>query len=256
MLAPAVKAKVKDFINKGQKIEAIKYLRELYPLSLKEAVDWVDYLSGSRSTGHSSSTSSHTPTPLTQVAKEKVKSLVRRGQQIQAIKYLREEYQLTLAQAKQLTDLASEESGMATPFRFNSASLAFYIFAFVGTVFLVVTFYFLWRDYQITNDSITVIGRVIDLQYGNVDHNSGAIPVIEYVWKGKKKVVNGSTSSNPPAVEMGEKVEVIINRSDPDEVVINLISERYFLMIIFGIMGSIFGAIGYIGMFYRGKNLR
>jgi hypothetical protein len=186
------------------------------------------------------------------VARERVKSLVRKGQTLQAIKYLRDEYQLTLAQAKQLTDLAAEEPGMTTTFRFNSASLAFYIFALVGTIFLSVSCFFFWRDYQITHDSVTVTGRVIDLQFGSVDHNSGAIPVIEYTWKGKKNVVYGSTSSNPPAVDKGEKVEVIINRSNPEQVVINLVSERYFLILIFGIMGIIFSAIGYIGVFYRG----
>ncbi len=255
MLTNAVKAKVKDFVDNGQKIEAIKYLREQYPLSLKEASDWVDEVSGNRSTEPALSLEqSNLSTPLTSVAKERVKSMVRKGQTIQAIKYLRDEYQLTLAQAKQLTDLAAEEPGTSAPFRFNSASLAFYIFALVGTVFLSVVCYFLWRDYQITHDSVTVTGRVIDLQYGTADHNGGAIPVIEYTWKGKKNIVYGSTSSNPPAVDLDEKVEVIINRSDPGQVVINLVSERYFLILIFGIMGIIFSAIGYIGVFYRGNH--
>lgn len=254
MLTNAVKDKVKDFVDKGQKIEAIKYLRDQYPLSLKEASDWVDYVSGNRLTAPATSTvQSNSSTPLTTVAKERVKSMVRKGQTLQAIKYLRDEYQMTLAQAKQLTDLAAQETGVSETFRFNSASLAFYIFALVGTIFLSVVCYFLWRDYQITHDSVTVTGRVIDLQ-GNADHSSGAIPVIEYTWKGKKKVVYGSTSSNPPAVDIGEQVEVIINRSDPDQIVINLISERYFLILIFGLMGCIFSAIGYMGVFYRGKN--
>ncbi len=256
MLTNAEKDKVKDFIDKGQKIEAIKYVREQYPLSLKEASDWVDYVSGNRLTAPATSTEqSNSSTPLTTVAKERVKSMVHKGQTLQAIKYLRDEFHLTLSQAKQLTDLAAEETGRSSSFSFNSASLAFYIFALVGTVFLSVVCYLLWRDYQITHDSVTVTGRVIDLQYGSVDHNSGAIPVIEYIWKGKKNVIYGSTSSNPPAVDVGEKVEVIINRSDPTQVVINLISERYFLILIFGLMGCIFSAIGYTGVFYRGKNL-
>ena len=255
MLTQAAKDKVKEFIDKGQKIEAIKYLRDQYPLSLKEASDWVDYISGNRTSEPSTTSTELKPSaPLTNVAKERVKSMVRKGQTIQAIKYLRDEFQLTLTQAKQLTDLAAEEPGTSAPLRFNSALLAFYIFALVGTLFFSVACYFLWRDYQITHDSITVTGRVIDLQFGSADHNSGAIPVIEYTWKGKTNIIYGSTSSNPPAVDIGEKVEVIINRDDPSKVVLNLISERYFLILIFGIMASIFSAIGYIGVFYRGKN--
>jgi ribosomal protein L7/L12 len=255
MLTNADKDKVKDFIDKGQKLAAVKYLRDRHGLTLQAASGWVDYLNGNTLTPPTVKTEQNNPaTPLTSVAKERVKSMVRKGQTLDAIKYLRDEFQLSLVQAKQLTDLAAEETGTYTtaPFRFNSSFLVFYIFAFVGTIFLLVSTYLWWRDYQITHDSITVTGRVIDLQYGSADHNSGAIPVISYTWKGKRTTVYGSTSSNPPAVEIGEPVEIIINRTDPGKVVINLLSERYFLIIIFGIMGFIFGAIGYIGSFYRG----
>lgn len=37
MLSNAVRVKVKDFIRKGQNIQVIKYLKEQYPLSHKEA---------------------------------------------------------------------------------------------------------------------------------------------------------------------------------------------------------------------------
>jgi len=250
MLSNAVKVKVKDFIVKGQKIAAIKYLREQYPLSLKEASDWVEYLGG----GSVAKPSAFSEIPtLTTIAKAKVKSLVQKGKYIQAIKYLKEEFQLSLEQAKELIDLASQEAGLSPGFSLRGTALAMYIFAFLGTIFFIIAAYFYWIDYQITHDSIRVTGKVIELQYDNADQGSGAIPVVEYSWKGKTKVYHGSIYSNPPAVEVGEKVEIIVSRTDPDKFVVDLISERYILIFIFGILGFVFGAIGYIGIFYTGR---
>jgi len=251
MLISAVKDKVKDFIGKGQKIAAIKYLREQYPISLKEASDWVEYLRGG--TPAKPSAFSETPT-LTTIAKEKVKSLVQNGKYIQAIKYLKEEFRLSLEHAKELIDLASREAGASPGFSMKGTALGMYMFALFGSLFFIVATYFYWKDYQITHDSITVTGSVIELQYDNSDHSSGAIPVVEYTWKGKTKVHHGSTYSNPPAVEVGEKVEVIIWRTDPDKVILDLISERYLLIFIFGILAFVFGAIGYAGIFYTGSS--
>ncbi|MEQ1586710.1 MAG: DUF3592 domain-containing protein [Cyclobacteriaceae bacterium] len=253
MLNDQIKAKVKDFIAKGQKIEAIKYLRENYPLSLSEAKDWIDYLSGEASVEPGELP--HTkPTPLTAVAREKVKSLVRAGKQLQAIKYLRDEYQLSLVQAKELVDVASNESGVQSAVSFmNSGVIAYYIFGGIGTLFLVLAAYFYWQDYTITHDSIIVSGKVIELQFGSADRESGALPVVSYQWKGQPKLYYGSIYSNPPAVEVGEKVDLIVSRNNPDQVTLNIFSERYLFMIVFGFLGLIFALIGYLGLFTRVK---
>lgn len=253
MLSIAVKDKVKEFIAKGQKITAIKYLREQYPLSLQDAAHWVDFLSGETKVKPSAfpAQDSH---PLTAVAKKKVKSLIHKGKYTEAIKYLRDEYQLSLEQSKQLIDLVASELETSVPrMKIKSTTLAMYILALLGTIFWVIALYFLWKDYHITHDSVTVTGTVIELQYDQADHGSGAIPVVEYSWKGNKKIHYGTTYSNPPAVDIGEEVEVIISRKDPSLSILNLLSERYFLIFIFGILGLVFNAIGYVGLFYKFK---
>jgi ribosomal protein L7/L12 len=250
MLNDQVKAKVKDFIATGQKIEAIKYLRDNYPLSLADAKAWIDYLSGESSVEPGAL--SHTKSPLTAVAHEKVKSLVRVGKQLQAIKYLIDQYQLSLVQAKELVDAASNESGVKPTVTFrNPGMLGFYIFAGIGTLFLLIAAYFYWQDYTITHDSIIVTGKVIELRYGSSDLKSGAIPVVSYQWKGQPKLYYGSIYSNPPAVEVGEKVDLIVSRNNPDLVTLKIFSERYLFMIVFGFLGLIFALIGYLGLFMR-----
>lgn len=251
MLNDQVKAKVKDFIAQDQKIEAIKYLRENYPLSLSEAKNWIDYLSGEASV-EPGTTLPQTKSPLTAVAHEKVKSLVRAGKQLQATKYLRDEYQLSLVQAKELVDTAMNEAGVKPAYTFmNQGVIAYYIFAGIGTIFLIVAMYLYWHDYTITHDSVIVSGKVVELQYGSADHESGAIPVVSYQWKGQPKLYHGSIYSNPPAVEVGEKVDLIVSRNNPDQVTLNIFSERYLFMIVFGFLGLIFALIGYLALFMR-----
>lgn len=253
MLNDQAKIKVKDFIARGQKIEAIKYLRENYPLSLPEAKNWIDYLSG-ETTVEPGAALPKAKSPLTAVAREKVRSMVRAGKQLQAIKYLRDKYQLSLGQAKELVDTATNESGVKPAFTFIvQGVIAYYIFAGIGTVFLVVAAYLYWQDYKITHDSIVVSGKVVELQYGSVDRESGAKPVVSYQWKGQSKLYYGSIYSNPPAVEVGDKVDLIVSRNNPDQATLNIFSERYLFMIVFGFLGLIFALIGYLGLFMRGN---
>lgn len=124
-----------------------------------------------------------------------------------------------------------------------------YAFTILATAFLFVVGFYYWKDFQIAHDSIIVTGRVTQLLYGSGDHGSGAAPVVAYQYKGKEKLYVGSIYSNPPSVEVGEKVEMIISRQNPDKDILNQISERYFLIMVFGILGLVFGAIGYTGVY-------
>lgn len=185
--------------------------------------------------------------PLAQVAKERVRTMLLQGQKIQAIKYLCDEYQLSLKEAMHLVDVVARESRVASPFSFRSGRIVLFVFGGLGTFFLLIATYAWWLDYRITHDSIVVTGEVIDLDYSG---GSGAAPVVAYTWKGKLKTCFGSTYSNPPAVEIGEQVEVLVNRNRPEEVVVNLITERFIFMGVFGFLGLVFGAIGFVGMFF------
>lgn len=216
MLSNAVRDKVKDFIRNGQKIQAIKYLKEQYPLSLKEAYILIETLSKEPD---------NTRTTWSEI----------RGRHMQDM----------------LTHRIRQVAGSPAS-SINRTPLTAYIFAIPGIMLLFIALYFYWKDYQIARDSVTITGRVIELSWSSANHEGGATPVVEYTWKGKTKVIYGTTYSNPPAVEPGEKIEVIISTTNPDKVILNIMTERYFLMLTFGIMGLIFTAIGY-AVFTFGK---
>ena len=251
MLSPHDKDKINDYLRKGKKIEAVKYLRDQYQLSLKDASDWIAFLSGDA------------PTPPTPTARQenqisnmsgdqKVKWLLQKGNYLEAIKQVRMERNLSLKEAKNYIDRFSKETGIRTNTAsgINTGSLGILIFLFVGISFLLVSLYLGWRDYRFYQNSVKVNGKIISLQYASdSDPGSGAVPIVEYTWRGQKLQITGDTYSNPPAVEIGESIEVLISQQDSKQIKLNIISERYFLIFIFGVIGIVFFAIGFVGKY-------
>jgi ribosomal protein L7/L12/nitrate reductase NapE component len=251
MLSSADKDKINEFLRKGKKLEAVKYLRDQHPLSLKDASDWVSFLAGESLQPPSFSRNEHLNSTNSAVD-QKVKWLLQKGDYLEAINYVREEKTLSLKEAKHYVDRFSRETGITIPSSssWKSGSIGMLIFLVVGTVFLIISIYLGLRDYSFYQNSIKVEGQVVELHYATVsDTNSGAVPVVEYVWQGKTRRAYGDTYSNPPAVEIGETIEVLISQQDNSQVKLNIISERYFLVIVFGIMGIVFFAIGFVGKY-------
>ena len=243
MLPLESQTKVKEFLKRGQKIEAISFLCNEHQLSLLDAKQWVSYLAGETTQLPGTQTSAISPT----IMRARVEELLRSNNKTKAVKMVMDEYQISLKQAKELVDAADTRSGFSLPK--NPASIVFLIFAGLGTIFMLLSMYWLWTDYQFTSNATPATGEVIDLYYG-MGNGNGAAPVIEYTWKGTKMTYQGSTYSNPPAVEIGEQVELFVNPDNPKDVVINLISERYILIFVFGFIGFVFSMIGYLGVWF------
>jgi ribosomal protein L7/L12 len=251
MLTSADKDKINEFLRKGKKLEAVKYLRDQHPLSLKDASDWVSFLAGESLQPPSFSRNEHLNS-TNMAVDQKVKWLLQKGDYLEAIKYVREEKTLSLKESKQYIDRFSRETGITIPSSssWKSGSIGMLIFLGIGTVFLIISIYLGLRDYRFYQNSIKVEGQIVALHYASEsDTSSGAVPVVEYAWQGKTLRVYGDTYSNPPAVEIGETIEVLISQQDNSQVKLNIISERYFLIIVLGIMGIVFFAIGFVGKY-------
>ena len=248
MLPPQSQAKVKELLQRGQKMEAIQFLCKEHQLSLPDAKEWVQYLAGETSIVPGTQTSTVSPALM----RARVDDLLRSNNKIQAVKMVIDEYQISLKQAKELVDAADTRPGFSLPK--SPAGIVFLLFAGLGTLFMLLSMYWLWTDYQFTSKAVPASGEVIDLYYG-MGSRSGDAPVIAYTWKGAKMTYQGSTYSNPPAVEIGEQVELFLNPDNPSDVVINLISERYILIFVFGFIGFVFSMIGYLGVWMGRKRV-
>jgi ribosomal protein L7/L12 len=237
MLSQQVKDKIRDLLTQGKKIEAIKYLRDQYSISLPEANDWINRFSDNLENSNEPILEP-SKKALTFLAKEKVK----------AISYLAKEFSLPLKEAKELVDSFGADARGKASFFFQGKSALFYIFACLGILFISIAAYIWWLDYSVTHHGTRVTGEVVELSYEYNNTENGAIPIISYQWESTLRTYQGNVYSNPPSYEVGEKVDLIISTDNPNKVVLDSIVERFLLAIIFGFLGCVICLIAYFGI--------
>jgi ribosomal protein L7/L12 len=116
-LDPVAESQLHELVARGQKIEAIKRVRELTGLGLKEAKDYVELLPRAATIA---TTSYIEPTPqvasnirLDPAAESRLHELVARGQKIEAIKRVRELTGLGLKEAKDYVEQLPSPTAIA-----------------------------------------------------------------------------------------------------------------------------------------------
>ena len=105
-LAPEHVEKIRQYLQNGQKIQAIAYYRQISNTSLKEAKEAIEELE-SPEIGQFTRLRAADDDP---VLESKLRSLLIQGKKIEAIKLYRERYGVNLKKAKQAID--SMQSGM------------------------------------------------------------------------------------------------------------------------------------------------
>lgn len=122
----------------------------------------------------------------------------------------------------------------------------FGIFALVGTIMgLVAAGAWLYTN-RFVREGVRTTGTVVDLV-----GSSSKAPVVAFeTAEGQRQVYTSGVSSSPPAYQLGEQVTLWYAPGHPDNVVLSGIS-RWLLPLIMGILFTIFGGIGYGGLFYQ-----
>jgi ribosomal protein L7/L12 len=247
MLSQQVKDKIRDLLAQGKKIEAMKYLRDQYPISLPEANDLITTFSDNLKSGNEAIFEPKEQA-LTFLAKEKVKAMLQNGQKLKAISYLMKDFSIPLKEAKELVDSFGINTRGKTVSIFQGKSALFYIFACLGILFISIAAYIWWLDYSLTHHGTRVTGEVVELSYEYNNTENGAIPIISYQWESTLRTYQGNVYSNPPSYVVGEKVDLIISADNPNKVVLDSIVERFLLAIIFGFLGCVICLITYFGI--------
>jgi ribosomal protein L7/L12 len=104
---PALATQLRDLEAKGKKLEAVRLLRKTTGLGLADAVRIVDKLAASGKPVTLDKTTSGTGTAMANIGPDheaELRTLVAAGQQIQAIKMVRELTGMGLKEAKDLVD--------------------------------------------------------------------------------------------------------------------------------------------------------
>ena len=231
--------KVEKFLQNGEKVRAIKYIKDTYGFSLEQSRILVEAIEG-HATTETASRNAGTDT-LSASATARVSELLRAGKKIEAIRYVKDSLNVRLKQAKTLVEEVERSvhpvrPGSATP----AARLVLLLFGIVGLVFVSIAGYLFYSQNRSIQTSDLVPGRVIRL----VTQSDGmSAPVIEYRWNGQKWLHASKTYSSPPAYDLDEEVPVYVNRADPSDIIVNTFLDRWFLVTIFGSMGLLFTGI-------------
>lgn len=188
---------------------------------------------------------------VTETQKETTKGLIRAGKTIEAIKYVRAELNLDLKTATRLVrtlrttinpaDIKPDPAGARA--LSGGGNLIPSIFIIIALLLLGVGFYVYNSQQSIINQRNKTIATVI---------SNPANPLFEYEFDGKTYAYQSNTSSDPPSYYVGEQVDVYINESDPNDIVIDTFTDRWLLIVIFGSIGSTFLGVSLL-VFYLGR---
>jgi hypothetical protein len=237
------KNEVQRLLQQQQKDEAVKYLCDTFGVSVSESQVLVEAVEKEMSQ-EIAPISQPSSTALDGPLKEEVIRLLQANKKIEAVKRVKTDLNTGLKEALVLV----EEVDKAINPNYRSVNLntgclkggfraVAVIFGFIGLGFIGITGILYYLEHQTIKNSDITKGVVVDFRTGD---EGGSAPVISYEMDSKKKLYYSNTYSSPPAYEMNEEVSLFVNRSDPDDVIVDTFMDRWFLMVLFGGIGSFF----------------
>ena len=229
---------IQSFLLKGEKINAIRYLKETYGFSLEESRILVESVEGKIRPAETSFTDKAV---LDENARDHVAQLLGQGKKIQAIKWVKTSTGANLKAAKTLVEQVEKQLGRAgAPARTGLTGLriALGFFGLAGAAFLLVAGWLYMRQADSIASSQVVKGKVVRLVSQTGERASA--PVIEYEWNDRKWLHVSSIYTSPPAYRVDEEVSLFVNREDPSSVYIDSFTDRWAAILIFCVLGAVF----------------
>ncbi len=190
--------------------------------------------------------------------KEELGNLVFSGKKQEAIELLQKRYGATAEEAEQLLKLAIKES--YTPVqvvkRFIASTpksadgrgckqQAFHmiaiIFGFLAVPLILISIVmYVYNDYQIKHSDL-IIGKVTAINtYTSYGEDPKLFPVITYRVGIHQYDFEAPVYSDTPEFEVGEEVELFVHRDDPESVIINTFTQRWFMILLVAPFGLFF----------------
>jgi hypothetical protein len=112
----------------------------------------------------------------------------------------------------------------------------------IGGIFFAVAAFFFFREQTFLSSAETASGTVTGLSSSGSSSNGGGglCPVIDFSTSdGQKVQYRGNICTSPPFWRPGDKVEVVYDPQNLDNVQIKNILSEYLAVLIFGIFGVV-----------------
>jgi len=186
---------------------------------------------------------------VTEEHKTKTRKLIKNGQSIEAIRYLRKELSLDLKTALKLVEAIrstmdpseiKEAPRLSKRVSGKLSLLVPGVFSVFGLIMLGVAAYIYSDQSEIISQGNMVTGYVIASPHQ---------PLFEYEYNGDVYQYQSSSSTDPPSYSLGEAVDIYVDTDNPYDIVIDTFTDRWLLIVILGGMGSMFLGISVLVMF-------
>ncbi|UII34008.1 DUF3592 domain-containing protein [Fulvivirga ulvae] len=183
---------------------------------------------------------------VAEVQKQYIRGLLIKGRKIEAIKYLRTNFDLTLRDAKRLAELIDEDIAddeyirRPGPFSGGGVAILTIVFGLVGVIMLGVAIHLYTSNRSFVREAEQTVAIVV---------SNPSQPVFEYEINGQIYTYYSNVESDPPSYSMGEEVPIYVNPSNPNDVLINTFMDRWFLISLLGGMGVIFLGVSMLVFF-------
>src|SRR3990172_9867487 len=120
------------------------------------------------------------------------------------------------------------------------------VFSLVGGLLALIGVFLFIRTRIFIGKAQEVKGTVIQMVYSHSSEGGGGYaPVYQFkTLDGQTIVIQDSLSSNPPRFQVGQEIDILYEPGNPQKARINKWMNLYFVPVLLGGMGLIFGGVG------------
>lgn len=250
-LTNEAKQEVLRFLHAGQRLHAIKYLCDTFRLSLAESKMLIEAVQHELENTVTTNPLRASASGLRGDVCMAVQQRLRKGNKIDAVKYVKHHEKVSLKQALILVEKIEQELGPSRTHSRSARGTPYLpgIFSAAGIVLLLTGFTIYYVKQKTIANSERITGKVIALR----EHRNGYAPVIQYTWQGNEVTYNDNVYSNPAAYDVNDVVWLFVNRHDPSDVLIDSFLGRWLAICIVGGLGAFFLLFGYLFGFLSRK---
>lgn len=130
------------------------------------------------------------------------------------------------------------------------------VFSMIGFLMLMGAGLWAQKTFSFKERAQAVEGEVVEMVANRGSDSTTYAPKYSFMANGQQYNVISSTSSNPPAYSVGEKVQVLFDPANPLDARIDSFMGLWFGPTLISVMGSIFFLVGVIPLFlvWRRRN--